>query len=688
MDSAVKGGSIMNTVLIFPPSGDVTQPPLGLSLIAGFVRRHHKNVKLYDLNIDCMDYFLNPDYLEHCYEKIKKRLAILNDKTVLSASELDEYKSSYQSYLDAKYLIKNMKSAFSAVKSSDTYQDWDVYSMNTSIIERGMELVSNCFYPTKWNFRSLTFAGSSYDSNNVINKLGDVEENFLIPYFRDKSDELLKQSPAVIGIAINYASQLIPGLTLARILKEKKNTTRIVLGGSFFSNYMDRWHVFNVFSSYIDVIIPFSGEMPLYRIICNLEQNKGIDTISDCVINVNGQFRFTAAGGNDEAARTLPDFSDFDLSKYLTPCTVLPYLLSTGCYWGKCRFCNYKSYHVKDNIQKRDNSVSGIVNDLKELSEKYGARYFYFVDEAVPPVLAKSLSDKLIAGRLGFHWFGEMRFDRFLSNDFLSLVKKGGCDLILFGLESGNDRVLKAMNKGTTVKAISDILSGCSTNDIRTFVMFFIGFPSETREEALSTINLIERHRNDIQYIGFDNFTLYKTIELHRNPEQYHLELKENPDDLAILDHYSLKSGLSEYEAKCLVYEFEERPVIHNYIKRFLISRNHLVFLPRTIQQKDNLEQNPFSLHFGRSPILNNDVVFAESTVDLLGDFSKGRYCYFYNPVTQDICGLHYSEFISKYCFNQDYHIEDILNSAGANNSRQVVSFYESLFNKGMLKWK
>lgn len=681
----------LKAILIFPPFGDITQPPLGISQIAGFVRSRNQTVKLYDFNIDCIEYFLNAENLRKSYETISNRIRNLEQKNNLTEEELEEYKTIFKSYLNGKYLIENIETALNAVRSIKIYNDWSIYSKYTSIIERSMELVADCYYPTKWNFRSIIFSGSCYNSQNIKDKIENKKENFLIPYFTYKAKEILNNNSDinVIGISINYASQLIPGLTLANIIKKNIKNSRIVVGGSFFSNYIDRWNVFDEFASLIDIIIPYSGEEPWYNIVHSLEHGQTIINIPNSVVNINGTFKYIGPDTGKEVIRTLPDFSDFELNRYLIPRTVLPYSFFYGCYWEKCNFCTYQSYKIKNNIKRKNNSTHEIVKDLCILNKRYGVSDFYFVDEAIPPVVAKNLSKEIISKNLPFNWFGEMRFDSCLCNEFLSLIKHGGCSLILFGMESAVDRVLKKMNKGTNVRTISKILHYCSKNGIKSFIMFFIGFPTETLTEALKTIKFIEKHKEEIQYIGFDKFILYKNIDVYQNPDKYGIKLRHNEDDLCIYENYSTNEGLSEHEVKDFVEKVKQRPIIKNYLMPVVISRNHLTFLPNKILKHKNPYEKFFcQQNFKFTPILNKNIVFAKSQIDIIDSVHKGCYYYLYNPLTQDICEIGYSgSVLLKYCTGSNT-LNDILAGLNDKERQKLLSLYKILFDKGMLTWR
>ena len=216
------------------------------------------------------------------------------------------------------------------------------------------------------------------------------------------------------------------------------------------------------------------------------------------------------------------------------------------------------------------------------LSRRYGAECFYFVDEAIPPKLALEFAAAVIRGRLPWRWFGEVRFEKHFSRSRLETIYQGGCRMLMFGLESGVDRVLEFMDKGTRVKDIAEILRGCSQVGVRTFVMFFIGFPTETRAEAESTVEFLGGLRDSITHVSFTQFILERESRVFLSPARYGVfDISPFPgDDLKTWCQYRVKEGLTSDEAREFTKEMRRNPGIQAVSDLYLLSRSHLIFLP------------------------------------------------------------------------------------------------------------
>ncbi len=93
------------------------------------------------------------------------------------------------------------------------------------------------------------------------------------------------------------------------------------------------------------------------------------------------------------------------------------------------------------------------------------------------------------------------------------------------------------MKKNTDPDMMCQILKNCRNAGIKTFLMFFLGFPSETREEGMETIHFIEKHKDEIHYVAYDRFTLVKNTYIYKHLDEYDLTIIPNKDEMMILQY-------------------------------------------------------------------------------------------------------------------------------------------------------
>lgn len=196
---------------------------------------------------------------------------------------------------------------------------------------------------------------------------------------------------------------------------------------------------------------------------------------------------FKKRGGVDH--HVTPDFSDFDLDRYLSPRLVLPYLVAHGCKWGLCTFC---THHLTYSGYKASN-LHDVVQDISGLVEKYGVEHISFSDEYLTAEQLSDLVNLLEEKKINIKWSTFVRAEpKFADKKFTEKLYEGGARLLMFGFESASQRILKLMKKGTNVDFYSPILESCKDANIAVRLDFMVGFPTETEEEAQRTFTFIK----------------------------------------------------------------------------------------------------------------------------------------------------------------------------------------------------
>jgi anaerobic magnesium-protoporphyrin IX monomethyl ester cyclase len=311
-----------------------------------------------------------------------------------------------------------------------------------------------------------------------------------------------------------------------------------------------------VLFDFFDSAIVFDGEKPLLRLTEALDGDGDLARVPNLIYRVGGQVRKTACEDPIPMADLpLPDFEGLPLDRYLAPKLVLPLLTARGCYHGKCAFCNVGYGGPTSFCQL---SAEQVVEQMTALEAKYGVRHLFFADEAITPRNLRGMSSLL--GKLDdpVHWGGCVRFESVLSRQLLESMARGGCRMLLFGLEAGAESVMQRIGKGTKIEQIGRILRESSEAGIWNHVFFFFGFPGETIEDAQETVNVLYKHKQTIHSAAFGTFLLERYAPAHRLPKRYGIKrIVQAPDkDLAIYFDYEVESGMSEQLAEVVASRF------------------------------------------------------------------------------------------------------------------------------------
>ncbi|HNV71152.1 MAG TPA: radical SAM protein [Candidatus Ozemobacteraceae bacterium] len=169
------------------------------------------------------------------------------------------------------------------------------------------------------------------------------------------------------------------------------------------------------------------------------------------------------------------------------------YLTSRGCPF-QCIFCHNIWRHSKVRFVETDR----VIEELTSLKTTYQVEAVWLMDDHI--FLHKSraidLFQKMIASRLNLIWASAARVDS-LSDELLELAYRAGCRRLSLGIESGSQRILDRISKGTTVEANARAIAMCKKHNIRALATIMIGNPDETLSDLRATQAFIRRTQPD-----------------------------------------------------------------------------------------------------------------------------------------------------------------------------------------------
>ena len=162
----------------------------------------------------------------------------------------------------------------------------------------------------------------------------------------------------------------------------------------------------------------------------------------------------------------------------------------------------------------RKKSVEKILNEIKEaLKFKYKNFYIYDLEFTIHKDLVKNLCRRLIEENIKINWCCQGRVDS-LDNEMLYLMKKSGCRIIHFGVESGVNKILDSIKKKTTVEEIENGFNLTKKYNIETAGFFMFGLPDETKKDWEETLNFSKKLNPD--YASFHVSSIYPDTELYK----------------------------------------------------------------------------------------------------------------------------------------------------------------------------
>ena len=193
------------------------------------------------------------------------------------------------------------------------------------------------------------------------------------------------------------------------------------------------------------------------------------------------------------------------------------FITSRGCPY-KCIFCEQGSKPF------RARSPKNVVDELEVCYKEFGIRELDFFDSSftIRKDRVIAICDEIQRRKLDIVWAARTRVDC-ITDDVLSAMRRGGCNRIYYGIESGNREILQTLKKSTSLEMYRDVVTRTKAHGINTFGYFMVGNPHETEASIRQTIRLALDL--DLDYAQFSKVTPMPATEM------YTLLLKETGRD-------------------------------------------------------------------------------------------------------------------------------------------------------------
>jgi anaerobic magnesium-protoporphyrin IX monomethyl ester cyclase len=159
-----------------------------------------------------------------------------------------------------------------------------------------------------------------------------------------------------------------------------------------------------------------------------------------------------------------------------------------GCPF-KCNWCAKPIYGNRYNTRSPQN----VVDEIKMLKEKFNFDHIWFCDDifGLKPGWVNEFADLIEEEKLHFKFKIQARVDLMMQENYIKDLARAGCENIWMGAESGSQKILDAMDKGTTIEQIYKATQLSKKNNIHPSFFIQFGYPGETKEDITKTIRMI-----------------------------------------------------------------------------------------------------------------------------------------------------------------------------------------------------
>lgn len=545
---------------IFPPQWYPMNPFLSVATLTGQLRKNGYDARILDLNVEFFCDIFTKEYLQSA---VDDAMAFLKEYTPLGLSKEEIMKADYETAtLEARYILINeffekngnyikevidgIGDAVRVMRDSTDFYDPEKLFKAKDILSFAARLASLPTLPCELTIDNY-YPNPLFplDYNHVKSQCFDKRSNIFIDYFEKKLETLDLSEYDYIGISIPDISQLVAGLTLSRLLKNK-TSAHISIGGGYISKISEEFKKYpEMFEIFFDSAEILDGENNCIEMAEYISGKRNIKDVHSLVYSDGNTVIYNKLSEKLDMDSILPpDFTGIDFSRYFSPSPVIPLQISKGCYWGKCTFCDFYTGQQCFDIK----SVDTVIAEIEEMIHKYSANTFLFVDEAVPPAFYKRLAERIIEKNLKIYFYSFARLEKSFAKELLELLYKAGARLFMWGYESASERIMEMINKGVDLDERLDIMKASADVGIWNHVTFLLGYPTETIEEMKLTEDVIVNRGDVVDSLSPSSFAMKRCAAIANG----------KPEEFGITD-YNLRGEFHvSYEIKTVGIQMQE----------------------------------------------------------------------------------------------------------------------------------
>jgi radical SAM superfamily enzyme YgiQ (UPF0313 family) len=229
----------------------------------------------------------------------------------------------------------------------------------------------------------------------------------------------------------------------------------------------------------------------------------------------------------DLDALPFADYTDFPWERY--PNRIVPIITGRGCGWGVCTFCSDVTTVAGRSFRSR--SPENVLDEITHQSARHGAKLFVLLDLKLNSSLPvwHALIDQMPKRVPGARWTASVHVGleepNGLSLEELRAARAAGLVRMTTGLESGSQRVLNAMAKGTRLARTSRFIHDVAAAGISLRTTVIVGHPHETPDDLARTAQFLEGHAFGIERVMVNRFSVMPGTPIHDrmlgSPERY-----------------------------------------------------------------------------------------------------------------------------------------------------------------------
>ena len=382
-----------------------------------------------------------------------------------------------------------------------------------------------------------------------------LQNNTRVDWEKIIDDAIKKYKPDLVGLSSMFGASFEGTRFVGETIKKHYKDIIVVCGGVHMTGLANN-NDENL--KFADFICLNESEYHFLWLVEYLNNEK--DTLTGVVVHNKTLLRNEAdliPGSHvvqDLDTLPIPDFGAVDLKNYykygiLSGAQTIDYdtPLATmqtvrGCI-ARCSFCAVRSFN---GLGVRMHSSRRVLEEIDLLYNKFGIRHVDFVDDdfTYDRQRVMEITDGIIDRDYNFTWsIGNGVRLGSLDEEMLKNMEKSGCTYLSFGIESGDDEILRQMKKPLTLEILKEkvkLLDICPKIYYR--ANFITGYPGETKEQLQKTMDVAEKYPWD-----WNLFSICKPLP---DTDLWNELLENNADFEGVGNNTDQDYNYSSYEGK------------------------------------------------------------------------------------------------------------------------------------------
>lgn len=378
------------------------------------------------------------------------------------------------------------------------------------------------------------------------------DPRFVESFFREnaaliekEAERILRGDSKVVGFSVYLGAQWA-SLELAKLIKKADPKRVVVWGGQFFfeGDTAKEW----IRRPEIDAIVRGHGDVTFPRLLEAIGKAGKAEPMPGVI---------TKAGDGGQPAPVdlekvpFADLRAFPLELYSDPIRI-PFAGSRGCVW-KCRFCSSTNFWDGYTYMSADRMFAEVMHHRSLLPGHQHVEFYDITANGDVKSLrgfAQKTAEAIKDPRKWIGWKINAIIRPEMTRETLEDLRKANCHDVIYGIESGSERVLKMMNKPFKPEVADRVLKDTHDAGIAVTANIMFGFPGESDEDFEQTLEFLRRNAGHLdRAYGSATFTSLEE-NAYLTEHQNEFKIKKMPSDRFHNLYWETEDGKNDYEVR------------------------------------------------------------------------------------------------------------------------------------------